>query len=71
MTPLTPVQALAELRKFGGIQFDPAVVDAFVRTKWARDLADPGREEVRAVPMIGQVAGSMASVGATPSGSAI
>jgi hypothetical protein len=47
------------------------VVDAFVRTKWARDLADPGREEVRAVPMIGQVAGSMASVGATPSGSAI
>jgi HD-GYP domain-containing protein (c-di-GMP phosphodiesterase class II) len=71
MTPLTPVQALAELRKFGGIQFDPAVVDAFVRTKWARGLSDPGREEVRAVPMIGQAAGSMASVGATPSGAAI
>jgi HD-GYP domain-containing protein (c-di-GMP phosphodiesterase class II) len=71
MTPLTPVQALAELRKFGGIQFDPAVVDAFVRTKWARGLSDPGREEVRDVPMIGQAAGSMASVGATPSGSAI
>jgi hypothetical protein len=71
MTPLTPVQALAELRKFGGIQFDPAVVDAFVRTKWAHGLADPGREEVRDVPLIGQAAGSMASVGATPSGSAI
>ena len=71
MTPLTPAQALAELRKFGGIQFDPAVVDAFVRTKWAHGLADPGREEVRDVPLIGQAAGSMASVGATPSGSAI
>jgi hypothetical protein len=71
MTPLTPVQALAELRKFGGIQFDPAVVDAFVQTKWARGLADPGREEVRAVPLIGQAAGSMASVGATPSRAAI
>ena len=45
MTPLTPEQALAELRKFGGIQFDPDVVDAFIRTKWARDLADPGGDE--------------------------
>jgi putative nucleotidyltransferase with HDIG domain len=61
MTPLTPEQALAELRKFGGIQFDPAVVDAFVRTKWARDLADPGREEVREVPLIGQAAGTLAN----------
>jgi hypothetical protein len=70
MTPLTPEQALAELRKFGGIQFDPAVVDAFVRTKWARGVSDPGREVVRDVPLIGQAAGSMASVGATPSGAA-
>ncbi len=54
MTPLTPEQALAELRKFGGIQFDPDVVDAFVRTKWARGLADPGSDEVRDVPLIGQ-----------------
>jgi len=52
MTPLTPEQALGELRKFGGIQFDPDVVDAFVRTKWARGLADPGRDEVRDVPLI-------------------
>ena len=70
MTPLTPEQALIELRKFGGIQFDPAVVDAFVQTKWARDLSDPGREEVRDVPLIGQAAGSMASIGVTPSGAA-
>ena len=32
MTPLTAEQALAELRKFAGVQFDPVVVDAFVRT---------------------------------------
>ena len=59
MTPLTPAQALAELRKFGGIQFDPDIVDAFVRTKWARELPDPGRAEVRDVPLIGQAAGSL------------
>jgi hypothetical protein len=65
MTPLTPEQALAELRKFGGIQFDPDVVDAFVRTKWARELADPGRAEVREVPLIGQAAGSLAMTSGT------
>jgi len=72
MTPLAPEQALAELRKFGGIQFDPDVVDAFVRTRWARGLADPGRDEVRDVPLIGDAAGSIASLaaGATPSGAA-
>ncbi len=43
MTPLTDEQALAELRKFAGIQFDPEVVDAFVRTKWVIDVRDPGR----------------------------
>jgi putative nucleotidyltransferase with HDIG domain len=60
MTPLSAEQALAELRKFGGVQFDPDVVDAFVKTKWARGLADPGREEAREVPMIGHAAGALA-----------
>jgi putative nucleotidyltransferase with HDIG domain len=63
MTPLTSEQALAELRKFGGIQFDPDVVDAFVKTDWTRGIPDPGRPEVRDVPMIGQVAGKMAMAG--------
>jgi HD-GYP domain-containing protein (c-di-GMP phosphodiesterase class II) len=35
MVPLTHEQAATELLKFAGIQFDPAVVDAFLRTKWA------------------------------------
>jgi putative nucleotidyltransferase with HDIG domain len=61
MTPLTPDQALAELRKFGGIQFDPAVVDAFVKTNWASGLSDPGRPELRDVPLIGQAAGGLAA----------
>jgi HD-GYP domain-containing protein (c-di-GMP phosphodiesterase class II) len=71
MTPLTPEQALGELRKFGGVQFDPAVVDAFIRTKWARGVKDPGSDESRDVPMIGQAAGSIGlAVVPTTSGTA-
>jgi putative nucleotidyltransferase with HDIG domain len=57
MTPLTPEQALGELRKFAGIQFDPAVVDAFVRTPWVDGVTDPGRRtEPRQIPLIAQAA---------------
>jgi HD domain len=41
--PLTPDAALREIRKFTGVQFDPKVVEAFVRTPYASGLADPGR----------------------------
>ena len=55
MTPLTNEQALAELRKFAGIQFDPEVVDAFVRTRWANDVRDPGRKsDARPIPLLAQ-----------------
>jgi putative nucleotidyltransferase with HDIG domain len=58
MTPLTAEQALAELRKFAGIQFDPVVVDAFVRTPWVDGVPDAGRRaEPRPIPLIGQAAG--------------
>jgi len=60
MTPLTNEQALAELRKFAGIQFDPVVVDAFVRTHHVDGVPDPGRvSEPRQIPMIAQAAETM------------
>jgi hypothetical protein len=62
MTPLTAEQALGELRKFAGVQFDPAVVDAFVRTSWVEGVSDPGRHiEPRPIPLIAQAAGRMQS----------
>ena len=67
MKPLTPEQALGELRKFAGIQFDPSVVDAFVKTGWVEGIPDPGREpELRPVPLLSQAAGSM-SMATSPS----
>ncbi len=72
MTPLTPEQALGELRKFAGIQFDPQIVDAFVRTKWVEGVPDPGRATPpRPIPLIAQHAAQMggetpADTGVTP-----
>jgi len=57
MTPLTPEQALGELRKFAGIQFDPAVVDAFVKTPWVDGVPDAGKQaEPRQIPLIAHAA---------------
>jgi len=65
MTPLTLEQALGELRKFAGIQFDPVVVDAFVKTHWVDGVLDPGRTfQPKPIPLIGQAASRMA--GAAP-----
>ena len=71
MTPLTAEQALGELRKFAGIQFDPKVVDAFVRTTWVEDVQDPGRTvQPRPIPLISQHANRVATASASGSGSA-
>jgi HD-GYP domain-containing protein (c-di-GMP phosphodiesterase class II) len=67
MTPLTPEQALGELRKFAGIQFDPIVVDAFVRTSWVDGVADPGRQpEPRQIPLIAHAADRLSQATVRP-----
>jgi putative nucleotidyltransferase with HDIG domain len=68
MVPLSAEQAVGELRKFAGIQFDPKVVDAFVKTKWVEGVSDPGRTvQPRPIPLIAQAAGriTQASAGQT------
>ena len=66
MTPLTAEQALGELRKFAGVQFDPKVVDAFVHTSWVDGVKDPGSSvQPRPIPLISQHADRVASVSNT------
>jgi len=56
MRPLTKEQAMSELRKYAGIQFDPEMVEAFSQTEWVRDVPDPGRPETFPVPMLAHAA---------------
>jgi len=71
MKPLSAEQALGELRKYAGIQFDPAVVDAFVRTKWVENVPDSGRTlPPRPVPLISQAAERMTAAAPLPSSGA-
>jgi HD domain len=51
---LSTGQALAELRKFAGVQFDPEIVDAFMKTSWAIDVLDAGEPDLRPIPLLGQ-----------------
>ena len=74
--PLSSEEALEELHRYAGIQFDPRVVEAFVRTATARTTTtpsddEPGEPELRhaPVPTLGQVAASRAK-GALTSSSA-
>jgi HD-GYP domain-containing protein (c-di-GMP phosphodiesterase class II) len=67
MKPLSAQQALEELRKFAGVQFDPQVVDAFVCTKWVEGIPDPGRAiDIRPVPLLGHAASGMTRIAALP-----
>jgi hypothetical protein len=64
--PLSTAEALEELNRYAGIQFDPAVVHAFARTKTATqttvDHDEPGEPEQRSapIPTLGQVAATRA-----------
>ena len=58
MTPLTEEQALDELHKYSGIQFDPEVVDAFERLiarrpEWAKPNV-PEFARTRRIPRLGE-----------------
>jgi len=59
MTPLTERQALEELRKYSGIQFDPEVVEAFERLiarrpDWAKPNIPEFAKEQRRIPRLGE-----------------
>jgi HD-GYP domain-containing protein (c-di-GMP phosphodiesterase class II) len=57
--PLSPAQAMAELRKYSGIQFDPRIVEAFAKTKTARNAGLTQHEDppvVAAIPNLGDIA---------------
>ena len=48
---------MGELRKYAGIQFDPVMVDAFARTHYVAEVADPGRPPMaKPIPLLAQAA---------------
>jgi putative nucleotidyltransferase with HDIG domain len=58
MTPLSEEEALRELRRFTGVQFDPVIVAAFERLiaqkpEWSRP-GEPRRPPPRPIPILGQ-----------------
>jgi putative nucleotidyltransferase with HDIG domain len=72
MTPLSREEALAELRKFAGVQFDPVVVDAFVKTDWVEGVPDAGRPtEIRPIPMLHQASERMTAASRTDATSVV
>ncbi|MET1012683.1 MAG: HD domain-containing phosphohydrolase [Actinomycetota bacterium] len=69
MTPLTAEQAMGELRKYAGIQFDPVMVDAFARTHYVAEVADPGRPPMaKPIPLLAQAAALKAGGASTGTG---
>jgi hypothetical protein len=67
MSPLTRTEALAELRRFAGIQFDPQMVEAFAKTEWVRDVPDPARpNDVHPVPLLRDMADRLATATTSP-----
>ena len=51
LRPLSKEQAMGELRKYAGIQFDPVVLDAFARTDRVAGVADPGKPSTHVAPV--------------------
>ena len=74
--PLSTAKAIEELKRYAGIQFDPAVVWAFERTKTAqaagRHHDEPGLPEQKPspIPLLGQVAADRAKGSLSASSSA-
>ena len=67
--PLGAEQALREIRKYTGVQFDPNVVEAFVRTHYVEGVPDPGRpEQPRPIPILAAAGAAAAAAAAQGSG---
>jgi HD-GYP domain-containing protein (c-di-GMP phosphodiesterase class II) len=70
--PLSSTEALAELHRYAGIQFDPNVVEAFAKTATATehdsdDESGEPEQQLAPVPTLGQVAASRAKGALTSS----